>query len=489
MALVGAENTAVTTLEQLEKNRFETAGIFGKRLLLITDSERYGGEVSVLKAITGGDAVRYERKNTQQCKPFTPTCMVIVAANETVQSGDYTSGLERRRLTLPFIHQVKPEDRRDLDAEFKLYLPGLLAWALEIPEEEVTALVRNTSNTVRSLTNWKAESLIETNPMAEWLDSCIVHNSSAKTYVGVAKREKSADSPNLYQFTNKWLYSSYCEFSAATGSKAVSGRRFSPLLHDLCVNQLKLEGISKGRDNKGVYFQGLEIRIDDLHDGWPRPITGNDTPPDEPPNGGSGGSSPLYQPKPSDGLAAESDGIVMACDGKVMAETLASDESDGSDGNFQIQLKLKSEIESQPVKSFSKEPECRNLPSLPSPTTETQQGQDLQPSPKPPLSNHNSSLIHHDPSLANTMPEAQSAISPDQHQRLSAGAAEVIAPIKIRKEQRVRVRCQGSQRDGKIGVVKSFNGTKAVIWLEDSSIRCDLRRWECPISWLDVLLE
>jgi len=36
------------------------------------------------------DAVRYERKNVQQCKPFTPTCMVILASNEPVQSSDYT---------------------------------------------------------------------------------------------------------------------------------------------------------------------------------------------------------------------------------------------------------------------------------------------------------------------------------------------------------------------------------------------------------------
>jgi len=330
MALVGAENTAVTTLEQLEKNRFETAGIFAKRLLLITDSEKYGGEVSVLKAITGGDAVRYERKNVQQCKPFMPTCMVIVAANEPVQSGDYTSGLERRRLTLPFIYQVKPEERRDLDTEFKPYLPGLLAWALEMPDQEVTALVRNTSSTVRSLALWKAESLIETNPMAEWLDSCIVHNPAAKTYVGVAQRDKSSDTTTAYLFTDKWLYASYCEHSVATGSKAVSVRRFSTLLHDLCVNQLKLGGISKGRDNQGSYFGGLEIRS--LYDERIRPITGGDTLPDEPPPSGGGGS-PKPSPKPplNDGFMTVGDGLVTESDGLVMAETLASDESDGSD--------------------------------------------------------------------------------------------------------------------------------------------------------------
>lgn len=469
MALVGAENTTVTTLDQLERNRFETAGIFGKRLLMITDSERYGGEVSVLKAITGGDPIRYERKNVQQTKPFMPSCMVILAANEPVQSSDYTSGLERRRLTIPFIHQVKPDERRDLDGEFRPYLPGLLEWVLAMPSDQVTALVRNTSSSVRSLAKWKAESLLETNPMAEWLDFSIVLDPNAKTYVGVAKRDKANDSQYSYLFTDKWLYAGYCEYSTSTGSKPVSGRRFSTLLHDLCVNQLKLEGISKGRDSQGAYFQGLAIRH--LDDDRPRPITGDDNPPDEPPNNGGGGSSSPPQPKPSDGLAAGSDG-------KVTAETRTSDGSDGSDGNFPTQLKSKSEIELQPVKTVSKEPEYQNLPSLLSPTAETQQGQDLQSSSKPPLTNHNSSVIHHDPSPANNVPDAQSVIAPP--------AAPL---IEIRKGQRVKVRSQGSQRDGKIGVVKSVDGLLAVVWLEDSSIRHDLRQWEGPMSLLEVTLE
>lgn len=59
--------------------------------------------------------------------------------------------------------------------------------------------------------------------------------------------------------------------------------------------------------------------------------------------------------------------------------------------------------------------------------------------------------------------------------------------IEIRKGQRVKVHCEGSQRDGKIGVVKSVNGTDAVVWLEDASLKQNLRRWECLTSWLEVL--
>jgi len=81
--------------------------------------------------------------------------MVILASNEPVQSSDYTSGLERRRLTVPFIHQVKANERRDLDAEFKPYLPALLQWVLAIPDDQVTALVRIPPTQYRHLLSGK----------------------------------------------------------------------------------------------------------------------------------------------------------------------------------------------------------------------------------------------------------------------------------------------------------------------------------------------
>jgi putative DNA primase/helicase len=114
MALVGLRNTHTTTLQRLEGNRFETASIRGKRLVVITDSERYAGNVSVLKAITGGDSLPYEAKFQQSTGGFTPTTMVVVAANEVVQSADYTSGLERRRLTVPLKNQIACEQQRNL---------------------------------------------------------------------------------------------------------------------------------------------------------------------------------------------------------------------------------------------------------------------------------------------------------------------------------------------------------------------------------------
>jgi putative DNA primase/helicase len=124
--------------------------------------------------------------------------MVIVSANEPIQSSDYTSGLERRRLTIPFMHQVEANQRRDLDVEFKPYLPGLLDWVLAMPDQDVAQLIRNTSESVFALKNWKIETLLDTNPLADWFDNCLVLAAGEKTYVGDSRRR-----PDSY------LYASY----------------------------------------------------------------------------------------------------------------------------------------------------------------------------------------------------------------------------------------------------------------------------------------
>jgi putative DNA primase/helicase len=151
-ALVGEQNHFPTTLRNLEENRFELAAASKAKLITITKAEKYGGEVNVLKSLTGEDSSRIEVKNRQQrCGDgVTFRGFVLVSANEPVQNADYTSGLERRRLGIPFTHQTDPENRRDLMAEFKPYMAGLLEWVLTMPEQEVKNLVLDTKNSVPS---------------------------------------------------------------------------------------------------------------------------------------------------------------------------------------------------------------------------------------------------------------------------------------------------------------------------------------------------
>ncbi|WP_052055931.1 phage/plasmid primase, P4 family [Myxosarcina sp. GI1] len=267
IALVGQENTHTTTLKKLESEKFEPASVAGKRLVLINDSERYAGEVSELKALTGQDTLPYEVKYKQSSGGFTPQAMVIVATNEVIQSSDYTSGLERRRISIPMFNRIESDRQRNLIehrngemfGEFVPYLPGLLNWVLGMDEVKATEIVKNYETAVPSLAVMKAQTLVETNPIADWLDNKVILDPEARTNIGVAKRDKDSNSDNWYLHNDEWLYPNYTEYCHDTGSRAIGLRRFVNLLSDLLNNQLRLN-VEKGRDRLGSFIKGLRLR-------------------------------------------------------------------------------------------------------------------------------------------------------------------------------------------------------------------------------------
>ncbi|NBX50783.1 hypothetical protein EBT25_12790, partial [bacterium] len=176
VALVGKSNTYSTDFENMEKNRFEAAAYMGKKLLLFQDADRWGGSVSKLKAITGGDWIRSERKyQGETLDPFQYHGMVIITANEAIQSTDYTSGLARRRLTIPFDRpftgaQHEQKELIKFDAKgnpqgiFAHLLPGLVNWLLDMSEEDMRSYLMETAKHVDFFQRYEKEQSLRSNP-------------------------------------------------------------------------------------------------------------------------------------------------------------------------------------------------------------------------------------------------------------------------------------------------------------------------------------
>lgn len=314
IALVGLENTHATSLKRLEENRFETACLFGKRLIYITDAERYGGEVSVFKAITGLDTIPYERKYKQAGASFVSTAVCGLVANEPIASADYTSGLQRRRLTVPFTRPVAPSERRSLinitrdgvSGEFAELLPGLVNWVLAMPDSEMVAYLVDTENTVPSLAETAHENLIATNPLAEWLDTNCVWAPGHRTRIGNAVKQRRSENAgdgstrswDEYMMVGEWLYPNYRQYCDRVGSRPISIRRFGDLLIDLCQAQLKQDGVDKGRDREGAYIEGIALRAGEFEN-HPCPITEPQQPQTE------ANSEDFPQLEPNDRASAE----------------------------------------------------------------------------------------------------------------------------------------------------------------------------------------
>lgn len=269
-ALVGDNNAMISSLEHLEKNRFETANLYKKKLLLFNDVERYGGSVSVLKALTGRDLIRNERKfQAGSQKPFKFNGLVMITANEPIQTTDPTSGLARRRLTIPFDNPftgtsaeqrtlIDMDDRGNTFGEFAPLLPGLVNWVLDMSEAEMREYLMETNEKVTFFAKHHREQILKSNQIMDWMQHCVVFDPGISTPVGLAKNAPGGVS-NLYVNWDKWLYASYCEFSRGSNSNILGRSRFESLLMDVCVHQLKLN-VYQFKNSRGMRVVNIALR-------------------------------------------------------------------------------------------------------------------------------------------------------------------------------------------------------------------------------------
>ena len=289
IALVGVENVHITDSHRLEQSRFETACFRHKKLIYFADSGRYSGDkaIDILKRVTGGDTLPYERKNKDAREPFVCKAMVLIAANQPLNTSD--PAIPRRRITVPFLRAVHNRDQRVLleidsdtktaSGEFAEHLPGLFNWVMAMPESEMRRYLKDTDRAVPSLTEVKSETLIATNTMAAWFDHCCLFADGVKTHIGNLSKtrisyggEGHSESREKIDDTDEYLYPSYVNYCLQSNHKYESITHFSEKLANLCATILERPNVVKKRDSKGVCIIGITLRRGNLS--HPRPISG-----------------------------------------------------------------------------------------------------------------------------------------------------------------------------------------------------------------------
>ena len=224
---IGEANSATSTLTSLEGNRFETAKHFGKSLCLINEAGRFGGQLSMLKAMSGGDYLPLERKHQQQSGSFKYKGLILLATNDDIASSD--SGIERRRVAVRFSKHVTKEERREWqdrggeEALLHAEIPGLIRWALQLPVREIHDAFENLPKRIveENLLGMRSGSSV-----ADWLISdCFldpeVHNQMGLHEAGATK------SDHLYPAYRIW-----CEQS---GRKPLASNRFKSELFEVAL--------------------------------------------------------------------------------------------------------------------------------------------------------------------------------------------------------------------------------------------------------------
>lgn len=265
-ALLGEQAYHSTELKHLEGNRFETAKIFGKKLVFVSDAEKWRGDISVLKALTGQDPLRFEEKHRQGGNSFVYEGMVMILANQHVESSDYSSAIPRRRITLLFDRSVPVEQHRDLTAEFEPYLPAVIRWALDMPAADVTRYLRATGAAVPSLKSARLDALRATNPIAGWLMDSVVFDPNEQARVGdcrAVRRTVGGITRTEYEHADDWLYANYRRWCDRTNDRRpVALRAFTRDFLDVAKNVLGKRFLESKRVAAGTYIFGCRLMKD-----------------------------------------------------------------------------------------------------------------------------------------------------------------------------------------------------------------------------------
>ena len=262
-ALIGQKNTVSTSLDQLEQNRFESATLYNKRLAVISDSDKYGGSINNLKAITGQDHIRLERKHQQQAGSFVFQGLVVMASNESLQVTDHTSGLDRRRITVIFDRRATNEEKQAWqqqggeEAVLHSELPGLVNWLLELSQDDISKIIRNPP---KRIADANLDAMTASNPIADWVTECCLPDNAAWSQIGDKREIREPGHETTYQNADIRLYPNYLQWSQRAHKAPLSIRRFKDLLIQTCET-LNISVI-ESRRSSGIGINGIRIRLD-----------------------------------------------------------------------------------------------------------------------------------------------------------------------------------------------------------------------------------
>ena len=209
----------------------ELANLQGKRLVVASEVEANRRlAVVLIKEMTGGEAIRADRKYEHQVE-FIPTHKVWIAGNHKPQITDSTLSIWRRVKLIPFTYTV-PASQVDatLPQRLEAELSGILRWAVDGCREWHNDGLREP----RIVTDATAAYRRDEDALGDFIaERCLLRPSATVTHK--ALRE---------------CYLSWCD---GMGSMPVKVRAFKSCLEE--------RGLISDRAAQGVYWHGIELSI------------------------------------------------------------------------------------------------------------------------------------------------------------------------------------------------------------------------------------
>jgi putative DNA primase/helicase len=251
--VVGERNTWIGNLEDLTKAD-KVADLQTKRLAVFDDQEKYTGNLSNFRSLTGGGKIS-GRQLYKSAVDFRFLGLALITSNQPCFPASGLSWLKRRIIQEGFEYtpiKRNPHLERELEPELSAFTQYLLS----IPVTEIERILGQEGTGING-TFWADR--VRADPMASWVNDCIIHDAEAKTAIGADKDEwKDAD----YVAAKSSLFGSYNNYCRRAGYSAKGKNNFSADLVELCREVLEWKDVAKERSAAGMVIKGLRLRTD-----------------------------------------------------------------------------------------------------------------------------------------------------------------------------------------------------------------------------------
>lgn len=255
IALLGSRRVVHTSLKALNTDQFETYNLIGKPLIVVADSEMFEGDLTILKQITGGDAIAGRAKYVQGAFEIRKTGNVMIIANVPFFSRESGNAIQRR-LLLFIADNIATQKKLLIESKGANYegplaeeLPHILKWVLGMSLEEANGYLQNQKENVPSFQ--KSLSFFQelSNPMEGWAKQFLKFKKDTDALVGAETRPKPGT-----------LYWSYLNFCNKYGVAAERPRSFSSYLESQLRSYggdwVECRGVKK---TQGLVITNLEL--------------------------------------------------------------------------------------------------------------------------------------------------------------------------------------------------------------------------------------
>lgn len=169
--MIGEDNAAALTLQQIAEGKFELATLYGKMINLAGDvSSRYIENPEIFKTITGDDYVTAQRKFGDPFK-FKSYAVPVFSVNNYFRVGDSSEGWRRRWLALDFNVSLRGKFAGFNEQQLYDEAPGIFNKAMDALRRLMARPTRSRFAVPAAVAEATRKMHEEADPFMMWLNS------------------------------------------------------------------------------------------------------------------------------------------------------------------------------------------------------------------------------------------------------------------------------------------------------------------------------